>query len=210
MSDERDAGQPGESVGDSQWRGQWSGGLGSAGAPRAGDAADETAAHTVVPPTPVQPGSQPSEQSHAQTPYGQPAYGQPGHGQQSAYGQQPAYGQPPYGQVGGPGQVPPPPPYGPPGGYPAYGYPAATASGGTNGMAIASLVLGILWLYWIGSILALIFGYIALGQIKRNPQQQGKGMAIAGVVLGWVGVALIVIGLTVFVSTGSSSGYSSP
>ena len=30
-----------------------------------------------------------------------------------------------------------------------------------NGKAIASMVLGILWLYWIGSILALVLGYIA-------------------------------------------------
>jgi len=48
-------------------------------------------------------------------------------------------------------------------------------------MAIASLVLGIVWLWWIGSILALVFGYIALGQIKQR-HEGGRGMAIAGVV----------------------------
>jgi hypothetical protein len=37
----------------------------------------------------------------------------------------------------------------------------------TSGFAVASLVLGIVWAFWIGSILALIFGYIALRQIKR-------------------------------------------
>ncbi|NBP92119.1 MAG: DUF4190 domain-containing protein [Actinobacteria bacterium] len=74
------------------------------------------------------------------------------------------------------------------------------ASTGTNGMSIAALVLGILWIYGIGSILSLIFGYISLGQIKRDPRQKGKGMAIAGVVLGWVGIAgaIIVIALIVF------------
>ena len=35
----------------------------------------------------------------------------------------------------------------------------------TNGLAIASLVVGIVWIYWIGSILAVIFGHIALRQI---------------------------------------------
>jgi hypothetical protein len=67
-------------------------------------------------------------------------------------------------------------------------------------MSIAALVLGILWIYGIGSILSLIFGYISLGQIKRDPRQKGKGMAIAGVVLGWVGIAgaIIVIALIVF------------
>jgi hypothetical protein len=71
----------------------------------------------------------------------------------------------------------------------------------TNGLAIASMVLGIVWVYWIGSILALIFGYIAKGQINAsNGRQGGKGMAIAGIVLGWVGVGflcLAVIGLLV-------------
>jgi len=64
----------------------------------------------------------------------------------------------------------------------------------TNGLAIASLVLGILWLYWIGSILALVFGYIALHQIRRsNGWQEGRGIAVAGVVLGWVGVGVLAV-----------------
>ena len=61
-----------------------------------------------------------------------------------------------------------------------------------NGMAIASMVLGILWIYWIGTILALVFGYVALNQIKTR-NENGRGMAIAGIVLGWVGVGTLVI-----------------
>ena len=57
------------------------------------------------------------------------------------------------------------------------------------------MVLGILWLFWIGSILAVIFGHVALSQIQKNPSIQGRGMAIAGLVLGWVGVAVLLIGL---------------
>ena len=64
----------------------------------------------------------------------------------------------------------------------------------TNGFAIASMVLGILWVYWIGSILALVFGYIAKSQIDNSRgAQSGRGMAIAGIVLGWVGIAAIVL-----------------
>lgn len=64
----------------------------------------------------------------------------------------------------------------------------------TSGLAVASLVLGIVWAFWIGSILAVIFGHIALGQIKRSQgSMTGRGMAIAGVVLGWVGVGLLVL-----------------
>lgn len=100
------------------------------------------------------------------------------------------------GQVPPPGQWTPPPPgqWPPPpsGQYPApppYGYPPARA---TNGMAIASMVLGIVWIYWIGSILALVFGYIAKRQIaERN--ESGAGMANAGIVLGWVGIGFLVL-----------------
>ena len=39
-----------------------------------------------------------------------------------------------------------------------------------------SMILGIIWIYWIGSILAVIFGHIALNQIKKTGQN-GRGMA---------------------------------
>ena len=72
-------------------------------------------------------------------------------------------------------------------------------------MAIAAMVLGILWIYWIGSILALIFGYIARTQIRERGEA-GNGMAIAGIVLGWVGVA----GLSLLVYTYISAAGSGP
>jgi hypothetical protein len=56
---------------------------------------------------------------------------------------------------------------------------------GTNGLAVAALVLGILWVFWIGSFLAIILGHIALGQIKATGQR-GHGMALAGVILGYL------------------------
>ena len=48
--------------------------------------------------------------------------------------------------------------------------PATGTPKTTNGLAIASMVLGIVWIYWIGSILALIFGYVAKGQIAEENQ----------------------------------------
>lgn len=66
----------------------------------------------------------------------------------------------------------------------------------TNGFAVASLVLGILWIFWIGSILALIFGLIAKSQIDRSDgAQSGLGLAIAGIVLGCVGVGTLLLTL---------------
>lgn len=101
----------------------------------------------------------------------------------------------------------PPPPYGyPPAGYPyGYGYGPGypPPNRGTNGMAIAALVLGILWIYWIGSILALIFGYVARSQIRAR-NEGGDGMAIAGIVLGWIGMATLVVVIIVLVSIAGS------
>lgn len=98
------------------------------------------------------------------------------------------------------------PPTAPPMMTPYGAAPGYVTNAGTNGMAIASMVLGILWLYWVGSILALIFGYIALGQIKQRPQS-GQGMAIAGIVLGWIGVAALVVVLIIVASAAGSTDY---
>jgi hypothetical protein len=66
----------------------------------------------------------------------------------------------------------------------------------TNGYAIASLVLGILWIYSIGSILALVFGYLAKGRIDASGgRESGRGMAVAGIVLGWIGVGLTLLAI---------------
>lgn len=69
----------------------------------------------------------------------------------------------------------------------------------TSGLAVASLVLGILWLWGIGSLLAVIFGATAMNQIsKSNNQITGKGMAIAGLILGILGLALLLLALVTY------------
>jgi hypothetical protein len=66
---------------------------------------------------------------------------------------------------------------------------------------VASLVLGIVWLMGLGSILALVFGYIAKEQIDRSGgRQTGRGMAVAGIVLGWVGVGLLLAMIALMVA----------
>ena len=73
-------------------------------------------------------------------------------------------------------------------------------STGTNGMAIASLVLGIisipLCFLLVPAVLAVIFGLVAFNQIKGSGQS-GKGMAIAGLILGGVSIGVIVLALIV-------------
>jgi hypothetical protein len=86
-----------------------------------------------------------------------------------------------------------PPPYAGSPAYPPYPYALPRR---TNGLAVASLVLGVVWIYWIGSILALIFGYVARKQIRERGDS-GDGLAIAGIVLGWVGIGIVVIVMVV-------------
>ncbi len=84
----------------------------------------------------------------------------------------------------------------------------------TNGMAIASMVLGIVWLAGLGSLLALIFGLKARNQIdSSHGAQSGRGMATAGIVLGIVGIigaviywAIIIIA-AIHVGSSTPSGY---
>jgi len=80
----------------------------------------------------------------------------------------------------------------------------------TSGKAIASLVLGIiallLWwvplLGWVPIVLSIIFGFGALKQIKNNSEVEGKGLAIAGIVMGFLAmvpaVLFVLIGTMAF------------
>ncbi|MGW6197088.1 DUF4190 domain-containing protein [Kribbella sp. NPDC055110] len=127
---------------------------------------------------------------------GQPSYG----AQQSPYGQ-PGSGQAPggqaYGQGYGQGQYPSaygqaPGPYGNGYGYGGYGY---SGSGGTNGLATAALVTGLGgFVIGVSAPVAIGLGIAALVQIKRS-RQEGKGMAIAGLVMG----SLVTLGYTLLI-----------
>ncbi|HEV8451763.1 MAG TPA: DUF4190 domain-containing protein [Gaiellales bacterium] len=88
------------------------------------------------------------------------------------------------------------------------------SSGETSGKAIASLVLGIggfVILPVVLSILAIVFGRSAKREIAERPGLGGAGLATAGIVLGWIGVALTVLAvllvlLLVAASTSTNTG----
>jgi hypothetical protein len=116
-----------------------------------------------------------------------------------SYGNQPGgYGPPQgggYGSSGGYG----PGGYGPPpGGHDPYGgYGRSPIPRGNNGLAIAALIMGIAGLFACGttSIVAVVLGHISLGQIKRTGEE-GRGMAIAGLVLSYFGIICWLLVLT--------------
>ncbi len=69
----------------------------------------------------------------------------------------------------------------------------------TSTLAVVSLVFGILgWILlpWIGSLIAIVTGHLARGEIRRSPGAlDGDGMAVAGLVLGYAMFALTLLGL---------------
>ena len=68
----------------------------------------------------------------------------------------------------------------------------------TNTTAIFSLIFGIVcWVAipFLGAIAAVICGHVARGEIRRAPPgtMEGDGMALAGLILGYVHLAFIVM-----------------
>ena len=109
----------------------------------------------------------------------------------------------------GPFPVPPAPPVPPP---PAYTYapppgfppppPAYPVKAKTNGLALASMILGIVGItvglclifFPVMPILAVVFGHLGLSQ-TRTTGAPGRGYAIAGLVTGYIGIALAILWL---------------
>lgn len=129
--------------------------------------------------TPLQPyaGQVYSAPPQVARPYGGPPYAGPPY---TAPARDPRYGVQPYAP-----------------GYPAPGYAAARPS---SGLALASMICGIAGIvivpfsFWIFvpllvPIAAIVLGHMALAQLKQRPDLGGKGMAIAGLVMGYVPLA---------------------
>lgn len=87
--------------------------------------------------------------------------------------------------------TPPPYPYGgyPPPGFPG-GYPPPRP---TNTLAIAALVCAFLI-----APLGIVFGHMSLSQIRRTGEE-GRGMALAGLIIGYVATALAIVLIVVSV-----------
>jgi hypothetical protein len=68
------------------------------------------------------------------------------------------------------------------------------------GLAVASLVLGIIGFVFGGGLLGLIFGAVQLSKIRKQPNVYGgKGMATAGLILGIISVAYLLMLILIFI-----------
>lgn len=84
--------------------------------------------------------------------------------------------------------------------YPQQRATTEPAASQTSILAISSLIASILGLTVVptlGSIIGLILGYVARREIRESPTLTGEGLAKAGIILGWIGVALSLIALFV-------------
>jgi Domain of unknown function (DUF4190) len=135
---------------------------------------------------------------------GQDQFGQGPFGQQPGWPQQPPPG--PYPQPGWPPQPPPGPyappgtgwqppyPHGSPGPYgPGAGWPQAPRRG-TNSLAIAALgcAIGQVIAGPFAGIAAIVLGVMSLRQIETSGED-GRGMAMTGLVLGIIGLIIFVL-----------------
>ena len=144
------------------------------------------------PTTSAQPTQAPTQDGGSTAPqWGQPQAGQQPPGQpqgQQAWGGTPA--QQTWGQQG-------------------YAQPAA---GGTNGMAIASLVVAIVSFFLafivigaLGGVVAVVLGIVAMKRVKESGGTQGgRGLAISGIVVGGLSILIGVALLVVFTFIGSA------
>ena len=103
------------------------------------------------------------------------------------------------------------PPYPGPAQQGGWAYPVAAAR--TNALAITSMVCGIAQFFgfWLlAAIPAVVCGHIARRQIRQTGEQ-GAGMALAGLILGWAGVGLtvlaaLIVAIVLFAVAGSGTG----
>jgi uncharacterized membrane protein len=84
----------------------------------------------------------------------------------------------------------------------------ATRRRDTNPLALLALAAGAIWVFWIGSLAAVVLGHVALYQIRANRRvgrlQAGASAAVAALVLGYIGLAVLVV--TIVAGVTSSAG----
>src|SRR5271157_4749863 len=97
-----------------------------------------------------------------------------------------------------PPQRRPPPPPGPPARTGGQVVTDVWTPPKTNPMAIGSLVLSLLWLGGLGSVGAVVLGHMSKREIACSQgRQSGANLATAGLVIGYIGLAIMLVYLLI-------------
>jgi MFS family permease len=90
----------------------------------------------------------------------------------------------------------------PPAGYTPQSPGSSQRTGPTNTKAVLAFVfglLGIILIPFIGSIIAVVFGHMARQELRDRPEETGDGLALAGLIMGWIMLAIIGLLLAIFI-----------
>jgi len=75
-----------------------------------------------------------------------------------------------------------------------------------NRLAVTSFIFSILWLYALGSLLGLILGVVAVRRID-TATERGHGLAVAGIMLGALGLVVTAIALVILAQALSDTDF---
>ncbi len=116
---------------------------------------------------------------------------------------------PPWSQEPDPQATPPPPPPAPQTPYQPYGAPPVPSPYGpqspptqTSPLAVGSLIVSIgsaVFCCGLPGIAGAIMGHVARKQIREQPDQTGDGLALGGIIVGWIGFVLSILLVVLYV-----------
>lgn len=87
--------------------------------------------------------------------------------------------------------------------YSAPQYPGYPTTPKTNGQAVSSMILSLISITGCGcgpllGLTGAILGHVSLGKVKNEPNASGTGVAMTGIIVGWL-VFAVYLGLVAFV-----------
>jgi len=81
--------------------------------------------------------------------------------------------------------------------------PLAIISLVLSGIAICGFCCG---LFLVAAVAGVVCGHLALSKIKANPELEGHGLAVSGMILGYIAIGLVLIRILFFGGLAALSG----
>jgi Domain of unknown function (DUF4190) len=79
----------------------------------------------------------------------------------------------------------------------------------TDGFAIASLVCSIVgFVTGLGAVLGIVFGFVARGRIRKSENLTGRGLALSGIIIGFLALTVFLAAIGVLLTSNSDSARS--
>ena len=79
----------------------------------------------------------------------------------------------------------------------------------TSALAVTSLVLSVVWVFGLGSLVAIVLAVMAMKETKTGAKG-GHGLPVAGLVIGILGLIPVLLFIVLLVVGLTTSGSTSP